>query len=578
MTALIQIENLHYRPESLETGKPAILRDISLTIKEGQFIAIVGRNGSGKTTLIKHINGLLLPSSGQVIVDGMDTRQPENWRRLRGLVGMVFQDPADQIVASTVEEDVAFGLENLNLPTEEIRRRVSEQLAAAGLSADRNRPPHLLSGGQIQKLALAGVLARNPKIILFDEPTSMLDVNTREAFLKRICQLHDQGMTIIYVTHHMEEVVYADQVVILDSGRVVNSDTPQKTFQNVINLREWGVEKPEVVDLAERLRALGWNIDQGILTPDGLIAALPAYESDRPLRSNKSSTLDKKATSTQIIEMHEVKYTYLSGTPLAKMALDGVDFSVKKNAIHGIAGNNGSGKSTLLQHINGILRSDKGQITVKSLQLDDPETLLRDVIRLVGLVFQSPENQFFEIYVGDEIAFGPKQFGMEDLRDRVRKAMEQVGLDFDALKDRRLETLSGGEKRKVALASTLVLDQEIMLFDEPTAGMDPNARDELLKLFKRLKESGKTIVIASHRMEELAGLSGELSLMQAGQVIHSGNTPETVTDYEKIKKIGLSPPLSARVAHALQQKSWPISIQDGVTPEKLVNAIREVEK
>ncbi len=197
MTALIQIDNLHYRPEFLPVERPDILQGISLTIDQGEFIAIIGANGSGKTTFIKHINSLLSPTQGRVIIDGLDSGLPENRQNILQLVGMVFQNPEEQIVASTVEEDVAFGLENLNLPTDEIIVRVTEQLAFADLLSEAKRP-HLLSGGQIQKLALAGVLARRPKIILLDEPTSMLDSLTREAFLEKIIQLHQQGLTIIY--------------------------------------------------------------------------------------------------------------------------------------------------------------------------------------------------------------------------------------------------------------------------------------------------------------------------------------------------------------------------------------------
>jgi energy-coupling factor transport system ATP-binding protein len=575
VTALIQIENLHYRPETLAPDQPDILRGISLTIDEGDFVAIVGKNGSGKTTLIKHINGLLFPTQGSVQVDGLVTHLHENRSRLQKLVGMVFQNPADQIVASTVEEDVAFGLENLNLPTEEIRVRVTEQLAAAGLNLEAERPPHLLSGGQVQKVALAGVLARQPRVILFDEPTSMLDPQTRQSFLRRLELLHQNGLTIVYVTHHLEEIVNADKVVVLHDGQVVDSGPTEEIFGGSINLYELGLEKPEIVVFWENFRNLGWFSDCMMLTPQALLDALPVYKNGNP-KPSQGAIPASSDPQESFIQVDNVHYTYLSGSPLAQIALQGVDFSVHQGSLSAIAGSNGSGKSTLLQHLNAILRPDSGRVRVGEWAIDDPRTPLRDVIRDVGLVFQSPEAQFFEVFVGDEIAYGPKQFNMDRLRDRVRQAMEMVGLDFEAFKDRRLETLSGGEKRKVALASTLILDQQVLLFDEPTAGMDPQAREELLGLLRALKHQGKTIIIASHRMDELASVAEDLSLMHSGRIIQSGPSAKVFSDSTAVHQAGLIPPLSVQISHRLIEKGWPIEGEDTSTPERLFSVIQDV--
>ena len=574
MTGLIQIEDLHYRPESLISDQPDILRGIDLTIEEGAFIAVVGKNGSGKTTLIKHINGLFLPTQGRVMIDGIDTRQPEHRTRLQSMVGMVFQNPADQIVASTVAEDVAFGLENINLPTTEIRTRVAEQLAAVGLTGEADRPPHLLSGGQIQMVALAGVLAREPRVVLFDEPTSMLDPQARESFLKRMQQLHQQGMTIIYVTHHMEEAVCADQVVVMSEGRIALTGSPEDIFQESYNLYEIPIEMPEAVQFADKFRSLGWRFDSPILTPGALISALLPFTG-----SPKQRTLNTKTNPNgqdPLITLQNVHYTYLAGSPLAQKALNGADLNIRLGKIAAIAGGNGSGKSTLLQHINGILRPEQGRIQVGEISLESPQTRMKDVIRRVGLVFQNPETQFFEVFVGDEIAYGPKQFGLDGIRERVRLAMSMVGLDFESFKDRRLETLSGGEKRKVALASTLVLDQDVLLFDEPTAGMDPQARGELMCLFQELNNGGKTLVIASHRMEELASVAENLSLMHSGQVIETGYCGPVLANSEAINQAGLIQPLAVQISSALVEKGWPIDVQKTYTPKALFASLEDL--
>ncbi len=572
MTDLIEINNLHYRPDSLPEGTPDILRGISVRIEAGEFVAIIGENGSGKTTFIKHLNALLKPTGGNVLLGGLDTRRNENHRKIRAMVGMVFQNPADQIVASTVAEDVAFGLENLNLPTSEIKDNVAEQLRAAGLQTEADRPPHLLSGGQIQKLALAGVLARHPQVILFDEPTSMLDPLTRKAFLNRIGRLHDRGKTILYVTHHMEEAVYADRILVFHAGQVVLDATPSEIFSHPQKLYEIGLDIPEVVWFSRRLHRLGWELPETVLSPDKLIDALPYYQGQQ----GQDAPAQDTPAAKEIIRVEEVRYTYQAGTPFARRALDQASLKVAQHTVHGIAGGNGSGKSTLLQHINGILRPEKGLVEVGSIRVSDPETPLQEVIRRVGLVFQTPETQFFEVFVGDEIAYGPKQFNLPDLRQRVRDAMALVGLDFEAFKDRRLETLSGGEKRKVALASTLILDPEILLFDEPTAGMDPRARDDLLALFARLSKDGKTLVIASHRLDELAQSTDRLSLMRAGNVTSSGPTSEVLRDLSALTSVGLAAPLSVRLSQSLSEKGWPIAERDTTTPVRLLDVLREV--
>ncbi len=488
------------------------------------------------------------------------------------MVGMVFQNPENQIVASTVEEDVAFGLENNNLTTQEINQRVSDQLVLSGLTQEAKRPPHFLSGGQIQKLALAGVLARQPRIILFDEPTSMLDPATREDFLRRLRNLQNQGKTIIFSTHHMEEVVIADQVVVLHEGQVCLKGSPFEVFERVQYLHEMGLEIPSSFYLAQQLRALGLDVPVGILTASQLINSLPEFDQKLPVPRE----LTEKKKDREIINVDNVHYTYLAGTPLAQPALKGVNLSVSEQHIHGMTGTNGSGKSTLLQHLNGILRPEKGHIQVAHIKIEDPNTPLHDIVRKVGMVFQNPESQFFEVYVGDEIAYGPKQFKMNDIRNRVQQAMTLVELDFNTFKDRRLETLSGGEKRKVALASTLVLNQDILLFDEPTAGMDPRSCDVFLNLFSTLQKEGKTIVIATHQLDDLAQIAQSLSIMKDGQVLRTAAQKELLFDTQAISQGGLLLPIAVRISKKLIEQGWPIDGLGTTTPARLLQAIRKV--
>lgn len=256
---------------------PRILKDVSLSIERGSFTAVLGHNGSGKSTFAKHINAILLPEEGTVLVDGMDTREEENLFAIRQKAGMVFQNPDNQIVATIVEEDVAFAPENLGVPPEEIRRRVDESLKAVGMYEYRNHAPTQLSGGQKQRIAIAGVIAMQPDCIVLDEPTAMLDPQGRQEVLETIHRLNrEQGITIVLITHYMEEAAQADRVVVIDDGRVVLDDTPEKVFSQVDRMKELGLDVPQVTELAWELRKAGYPISPEIITEEDCLSALEA--------------------------------------------------------------------------------------------------------------------------------------------------------------------------------------------------------------------------------------------------------------------------------------------------------------
>jgi energy-coupling factor transport system ATP-binding protein len=270
----VELRGLEYSYPLDGGGQIAALRGIDLTIERGEFLAIVGPNGSGKSTLVRHLNGLLLPTAGQVQVDGLLTSDPRNLWAIRQRVGMVFQNPDNQIVASTVEEDVAFGPENAALPPDEIRRRVDEALATVGLAEYRTRPPQMLSGGQRQLLAIAGALATRPACIVFDEPASMLDPANRRQVLDTIRRLNVEGLTIILITQAMEEATAARRVLVMHKGRVAMDGPPAQVFEHGSQLRSWGLDLPAAVEIAHHLRERGWRLPQGLLTIEQLARAL----------------------------------------------------------------------------------------------------------------------------------------------------------------------------------------------------------------------------------------------------------------------------------------------------------------
>ncbi len=262
MSTVIRTEGLTFAYEAEEGAEPApVLKGVDLTIEKGTFVAVIGHNGSGKSTLAKQFNGILLPTGGAVYVEGMDTADEELLIEIRRRVGMVFQNPDNQIVSNIVEEDVAFAPENLGYPSEEIRHRVDEALRMVGMYEYRTHAPHLLSGGQKQRIAIAGVLAMRPECIVFDEPTAMLDPRGRRDIVSIIEKLRQEGTTVVLITHHMDETVGADRIVVMDGGRVVKDGTPREVFADVEGVRSLGMDVPETVSILYELRRRGCDLD-----------------------------------------------------------------------------------------------------------------------------------------------------------------------------------------------------------------------------------------------------------------------------------------------------------------------------
>ena len=272
---MLEIKNVCHAYRNENDEELLALDHVTLQIAAGEFVAVIGRNGSGKSTLAKHLNALLIPNEGSCIIDGMDTRNSAHIWDIRQRVGMVFQNPDNQIVASIVEEDVAFGPENLGFPPAEIVRRVEESLRQVGMTEYRLHGPHLLSGGQKQRVAIAGVLAMHPRCLVLDEPTAMLDPVGRAEVLDAVCRLHrEEGITVVYITHFMEEAVAAGRVVVMDAGRVILDGTPAEVFHDVEKIRGLGMDVPVSADVAAQLRRRGMNLPGGITTNEGLAKAL----------------------------------------------------------------------------------------------------------------------------------------------------------------------------------------------------------------------------------------------------------------------------------------------------------------
>ncbi len=579
MSHLIEVDHIVFQHNHQDREMPPALCGVSLQIAAGEMVAIVGSNGSGKTTLARHLNGLLLPTEGTVRVNGLDTSLPDNRQMILSIVGMVFQFPEDQMVATVVEEDVAFGPENLGLSPAEVRQRVEAALREVDMWTERNRPPHLLSAGQMQRVALAGILAMKPRCIVFDEATAMLDPAGRQTVMEMMHRLHKEGLTIIYITHFMEEAAQAERVVVLDRGKMALDGPPREVFADAARLERLGLDLPPAANAAAVLRRALPSLPEGLLTLDDLLAALPhAPRQGIALPEFVSQPYPETGSETWI-EVSGLSHTYLLDTPFAHQALQEVDLQVEKGGALGLIGGTGSGKSTLMQHLNCLFKPFTGRVRVGPFDFNLPEVTVYQVCQMVGLVFQNPEAQFFEQYTGDEIAYGPRLQGLDKtaLRQRVQWAMGVVGLEFESFKDRLTFTLSGGEKRKVALAAMLALQPEVLLLDEPTAGLDPQSRKELIQHLQALRAGGMTFVVSSHHMDDLVALTERLLVLHQGQVAMTGSLGEVFACDAELQALGLAPPHAARIAGQLRKNGWALPV--GVVDlQGLGNALADMQE
>lgn len=570
MPPLIQFDHVTYRhPGSGQSSLPA-LNDISISVEKGEWVAIVGANGSGKTTFARHCNALLLPTHGQVLIDGKSTAQATHLPQIRARIGMVFQNPEDQIVATLIEEDTAFGPENLAISPPVIRERVSSALATVKMLERKERPPHLLSAGQKQRVALAGVLAMQPECVIFDESTAMLDPRGRLDVMAEMQSLHDRGITVLFITHFMEEAARANRVIALNKGNLVFDGAPKAIFADLALLKACGLEQPSTLLLLNEIKALDPQLSNLSMDFEQAMREIPPYQGSFVRSEEKNN----QSGAETLIAVESLDHYYLRNTPLEQQALFDISLEVKSGLAHGFCGATGSGKSTLLQHLNGLYRPQSGEVRIGPYSLSDPNVDIRAVRRYAGLVFQNPEIYFFEQYVGDEIAYGPKMlYGKEGLAKRVRDAMELVGLDFEAFKDRITYTLSGGEKRKVALAATMALQPRLLILDEPTAGLDPASRRNLHGILADANKKGIELILSSHSMGDITELTQNLTILSNGRAMRTGNTADLFNDAQLINEASLGQPSVVRLAVRMRERGWPIP-QRVVKAEQLFSALR----
>lgn len=613
--------------------KLSAISHLNFTIEEGSFVCVLGHNGSGKSTLAKLFNALQIPTEGCVIISGMDSREEANVFPIREKVGMVFQNPDNQIIASVVEEDVGFGPENIGVPTEEIWKRVADALEAVNMEAYRLKSPNHLSGGQKQRVAIAGTLAMEPKTIVLDEPTAMLDPSGRAEVIRSIRELNQKkGITIILITHYMEETVDADRIILMDQGKLVLDGTPKEIFSKVEELKSLRMDVPLITDLAHELRLSGMPISEGILKEEELVEELlsifgedsfmeekekgqkeeePEGESDTVASAvtensiakgfeevadqtaatvseeaeiEKENKTEKETENDFILKVENLSCIYQKGTAMESYALKDINLSIKRGSFSALIGHTGSGKSTLLQHFNGLIKPETGEISVHFRK--NPALILQDKGFLfwkgkkrkvekegvlsfreegfdfqglrfkVGLVFQYPEYQLFEETVFEDVLFGPKNQGLslEEARKEAEEALRSMGVE-EALWQKSPFELSGGQKRRVAIAGVLAMEPELLILDEPTAGLDPAGREELFQVIAHLQERyAMTILLVSHSMDDVARYAEEVFVLNQGECIRQGSPEEVFSHKKEMEELGLGLPQIRAFLYSLEEK------------------------
>ncbi|MFP4444461.1 MAG: ABC transporter ATP-binding protein [Spirochaetia bacterium] len=549
--------------ESVEFSYPdngrTVLDGINLEIPEGQYLAVAGANGSGKTTLLRHLNGLLVPSSGTVSVAGYTTGTKKNLSAIRQILGMVFQFPEDQIVGATVYDDCAFGPENLGLPQEQIYRQAEEALRRVSLWGEREHPPHRLSAGQQQRLAIAGVLAMGTRYLAVDEGTIMLDPQGKQDFLAILRELHSAGHTIIAVTQDMEEFLEAEEGIVLSGGKIAARGRPADIIVSP-DLPEWGLMPPPRMKL---ISAMNSRLNSAEMTAEAsagvtlseYIDAFTAAAGNRIPENFPESGANTGGTAP-VIQAENVSHRYLPGTELERTALSELSFTVPEGKCLAVLGSTGSGKTTVLHLLAGLIPLQDGSVTVKGIDLGRKKY---DTVKLresAGLLMQRPEDQLFEEYVTDDIAYGPSALGVtgKELKERVYSAMDTAGIPYQNFKDRRITTLSGGERRKTGVAGVLAMKPEILLMDEPTSGLDPVSRLNTVTLLETLKERGTTIVLVTHDVDILPGLADFLLILENGSAAFFGTAAD---GYRFLYRNRLRCPVRAEAALRLGEKGWP---------------------
>lgn len=529
-------------------GENWAVKDIDFLADKGEMIAILGRNGSGKSTFARHLNGLLAPHEGTVIIGGRDLTKVSGLTAIRRQVGMVFQNPDNQIVGNTLAEDIGFGLENLGIESHDIWDKIDEMLELTGLAAYKYSNTSRISGGQKQRLAIASAMAMSPECIVLDEATSMLDPQGAKDMLNLVLKLNrEKKITVIMVTHKISEALMTDRVYILDNGRIVAHGVPGDVLPDVERLKTYGLEIPVrmkneagiPIDICSEYKKKQLQICQK-MGP----AADHVIDHGNTLKDLKKC----------IVELQKVSYSYVNGNETFK-ALSNIDLKIYEGQVLAVIGQTGSGKSTLLQMINKLIVPQSGKVYLYETDVQSVRNI-KEIRRRIGYVFQFPESQLFESTVLKDVMYGPINFGMSksEAEHSARNALKLVGVP-EKYEDYSPFELSGGLKKRVAIAGILAYEPDILILDEPACGLDGESKEQLWNLIRKLnREKNVTIILVSHDMEDVYEMSERVLLMDHGKVVYDGETEGFFDDRELPERYGIEIPDGVKMRQNLKKE------------------------
>ena len=529
---------------------------IDLQVAHGEFVALMGPLGAGKSTLCFALNGAIPHAiagelSGQALVLGQDTRDTA-MGYLSSQVGLVFEDVEAQLFSASVADEVAFGLEAIGLPAEEIEQRIDESLRLVGLAGFRHRSPRTLSGGEQKRLALASVLAMRPQILVLDEPTLGLDPRARRTVLEAINSLrlaHGRGMTVVMASQDAESVArFADRVLVLRQGQVALVGSPGEVFSQVEQMQQWGIQVPQLAQLACLLRQRTGR-QFSFLQAEEAAAALADIVQPKALPAEPLPEQVPLSPEAPRIDIHEISFSYPGS---AQYALQGINLQIARGEWLAIIGVNGSGKSTLLKHLNGLLKPTAGAVYVDG--LDTRTRQVGELARVVSYLPQNPDHMIFSASVRQEVAFGPRKLGMQGqtLEDRVTEALDLLGLA--PYGEHPPAVLGYGLRRQVALASVLAMDAPVLALDEPTVGLDLEITQRLMDIVSARHVQGTTVVMITHDLQWVARYAQRVAILYQGRLVAWGCVRQVLTDLEQLIAIGMEPLPVTTLASMLR---WP---------------------
>jgi len=559
--SVVSVNKLQYRYRG---QKGYALDGIDLDIASGEFLMLMGPSEAGKSTLAATINGLIPhfhvgKMAGDVIVMERNTRD-FTVAKMAEIVGMVFQDFEAQLFSTNVELEVAFGPENFAVDREEIKRRIDENLNYVGLEASRNRPPSTLSGGQKQKLAIASVLALKPKVLVMDEPTTDLDPISKSGVFEithRLCKRED--LTLMMVEHETEEALYADRIALIKDGNLIKVGPTREILSDVETLESIGVMPLGIPKFFKSVghKDLPLTIEEGLETfsDAGLEISEDKYQQ---IISDENADIAKN--TEPLIKVENLTHVYKGDVH----ALNGVTMQINKGDMVAIIGQNGSGKTTLAKHFNGLLMPTEGDVEVNGLPTSE-----QGVFKLgqtVGYVFQNPDHQIFSEKVFDEVAFSPRLrgFSEEEVEICVAEALEAVGLTGQDQEDPFTLTKSG--RQRVAVASILASNPDVLILDEPTTGLDYSEQRSMMNMVRKLNENGSTIIFITHHMWVVAEYAKRSFVMKDGNIILEGSTREIFAQNEVLLDAFLRPPHFVELSNQLGYTF--------LTPEEMLSCLK----